>query len=386
MAVAAQVVIVGGGVVGASIAYHLAARGCRNVVVLDRGEPAQGSTGRATGGYRAQFGTEIHVRMSLLSQKKLMRFPDEVGVDSGYRPNGYLFCASSESQVAALKAVRKVQEAGGVTDAVFLSPKEMQERVPELRGDDLLLGSFCPTDGFVQPLAIRGGYQAASERLGATYRWNETVKRVAIENGAVVGVETNREFYATRCLVVAAGAWSASVAALAGVPDLPVVPVRRQVAITDPFPKLSDSLPMVIDCATGFHTRMRNGRALLLWADPNEPPGFTDTFDPAFLDAVLPKAIHRLPCLAEATVRPEEGWAGLYEVTPDHHGILGWASETNGLLLATGFSGHGVMHSPATGQLVAELILDGEARTLDIAALRPQRFAEGILNREAAVI
>lgn len=373
--------------VGASIAYHLAARGCNRVTVLERGvKLGEGSTGRATGGYRAQFGTEVHVRLSLLAREKLLHFRDETGVDPGYRPCGYLFCASSPEQMAALRAANAVQRAAGLTNVEFLSPDEMARLVPTLRTDDLVGGAFGPTDGFTVPLAILYGYESAARRLGVEFRCGEAVDRIEVEKGAVMGVGTARGFYPTRCVVNAAGAWAARVAELAGIPDLPVAPVRRQVAVTMPFEALPDSMPMVIDCATGFHTRMRDRRALLLWADPGEPPGYNASFDPAFLGAVLPKARHRVDCLARAAIDPRACYAGLYEVSPDHHGIVGWAREVNGLFLANGFSGHGVMHAPAIGQLVAEMILDGQARSLDLSALRPERFAEGALNVEAAVI
>ena len=386
MAETAEIVVIGGGVVGASVACHLAMKGCRSVLVLDRGAPGQGSTGRATGGYRAQFGTTIHVRLSLLAREKLLRFPEEIGADPGYRPNGYLFCAAAPEQMAALRAANAIQREAGLTSVTFPPPETMAEMVPGLRCDDLVGGAFCPTDGFIRPMQILEGYRAAAERLGVTFRWGETVTGFTRDaSNAITAVETDRQTVATRQVALAAGAWSAQVAALAGIPDLPVVPVRRQVALTGPVP-LADSLPMVIDCGNGFHTRMRDGRALLLWADPNEPPGFRETFDPAFLDAVRPKVAQRLPVLADAPIAATDCWAGLYEVTPDHHGILGWAPETPGLLLVTGFSGHGVMHSPVTGQLAAEMLLDGATQTLDVSALRPERFAEGALNVEAAVI
>lgn len=382
-----EILIIGGGVVGASIAYHLSARSCSGVTVLERGNrPGEGSTGRATGGFRAQFGTEAHVRLSLLAHEKLLRFRDEIGAESGYRPCGYLFCASSVEQMEALRAAEAVQRVAGLANVEFLTPAEMARLVPTLAIDDLLGGAFCPTDGFINPLGILFGYVEAARRLGSEFRCGEEVTEIEVRRGAVTGVKTDRDRYATRCVVNAAGAWAAPVAEMAGIRNLPVLPVRRQVAVTRPFNALPDTLPMVIDCASGFHLRMRDRRALLLWADPAEPPGYNDRFDPAFLDSVLPLARRRVRCLAWARIDPALCRAGLYEVTPDHHGIVGSAKEVAGFFLANGFSGHGVMHAPAIGQLVAEMILDGRAHSLDISALRPERFEEGALNVEKAVL
>lgn len=382
-----EILIIGGGIIGASIAYHLSARGCSEVTVLERGNrPGEGSTGRATGGFRAQFGTKVHVRLSLLARQKLLRFRDEIGADSGYRPCGYLFCASSVEQMEALRAAEGVQRTAGLTNVEFLTPAEMARLVPTLAIDDLLGGAFCPTDGFIKPLSILLGYVEAAQRLGAEFRWGEEVKEIEVRRGTVVGVKTDRNCYATRCVVNAAGAWAALVAELAGIRQLPVVPVRRQVAVTRPFHALPDALPMVIDCANGFHMRMRDCRALLLWADPAEPLGYNDRFDPAFLHFVRPLAYRRIRCLAEVPIDVDLCWAGLYELTPDHHGIIGPTKEVGGFFLANGFSGHGVMHAPAIGQLVAEMILDGRAHSLDISALRPERFEEGALNVERAVL
>ena len=381
-----EVVIVGGGVVGASIAYHLAYLGGKDITVLDRGSVlGEGSTGKATGGFRAQFGTEVHVRLSVISREKLLRFKDELGVDPGYRAAGYLFCASSEKQLAGLRAANEVQRRAGLHAVEFVQPDRMADMIPTLNTGDLIGGSFCPIDGFTNPLAILYGYNQGARRLGVTFRMGETVIAIDRDGAGVLGVTTDKGLYPTKTVVNAGGPWAAEVARLAEIPDFPVRPIKRQVAVTNPFPRIPEDIPMVIDAASGFHTRMREGRALLLWADPDQAPGFDTSFEPGFLSKVLPMARHRLRSLDEATIDPRACYAGLYEVTPDHHGIVGWSPQVKGLFLANGFSGHGVMHAPAIGQAAAEMILRRSV-SIDLSPLRPERFEEGDLNSETSVI
>jgi sarcosine oxidase subunit beta len=286
----------------------------------------------------------------------------------------------------ALRAAERVQRSAGLDNVEFLTPAEMTRLVPTLNTEDLLGGAFCPTDGFLHPLNILFGYLEAAQRLGVELRCGEEVTEMEVRHGAVRSVKTDRNRYPTRYVVNAAGAWAVPVAEMAGIRHLPVMPVRRQVAVTRPLNTLPDTLPMVIDCASGFHMRMRDHRALLLWANPNELPSYNDRFDPAFLDAISPLACHRIRCLNAVPIDTDICWAGLYEVTPDHHAIVGPTKEVDGFFLANGFSGHGVMHAPAIGQLVAEMLLDGYAHSLDISSLRPERFEEGKGNMEKAVL
>ena len=291
-----EVVIIGGGVVGASIAYHLATLGCKDVTVLERGRVlGEGSTGKATGGFRAQFGTEIHVRLSLMARENLLAFKDELGVDPGYKPVGYLFCAPSETHLSALRAANEVQKCAGLNAVEFLTSSQIAERVPLINTADLVGGCFCPIDGFSTPLAILYGYNQAAIRLGVGFQTGETVTAIDRSGDTVIGVATDKALYPTRHVVNAAGPWSAEIAVLAGITDLPVQPVKRQVAVTNSFPLLPSDMPMVIDAGNGFHTRMKDGRALILWADPKQRAGFDTAFDPAFLGKVLPMDRHRIP-------------------------------------------------------------------------------------------
>lgn len=374
----AAVAVIGGGVMGASVAYHLAARGTRDVVILDRAaRPGAGSTGRATGGYRAQYGTAINVRLSLLTRAKLLRFTDETGVDPGYVPAGYLWLAGSEAEMAALEAGRRVQHAEGLHEAAAVSPEEISRINPALGLDGIVGGAFCPSDGFIRPLGILEGYLAAAGRLGV--RTERDVEVVGLRRSArgITEVETSRGGIAVEAVVNAAGAWAAQVAAMAGV-ALPVTPLRRQIVPTAPTNVLPAGMPMTIWAGDGFHLRVRDGRVLLLWPSPGKPgEPFSTEVEPAWMDAVTAMAHARIPVLRDVPVDRAASWAGLYEMSPDKHAILGPAPGCPNFYLINGSSGHGVMHAPALGQLLAEIICDGQATTLDVRCLAPDRFERG---------
>jgi sarcosine oxidase subunit beta len=378
----AEVVIVGSGVVGASVAYHLAARGCREVLVLERGRrPGEGSTGRATGGFRAQFGTPVNVRLSLLSREKLLRFRDETGVDPGFRQCGYLFIAGNERELDALRATQAVQHECGLSEARRVAAGDIRQLNPHVETGEVSGGVFCPTDGFIRPLEILRGYTEAAARLGARFEYGVAHEGFRLSpSGRIEAVRTSEGEVAAGRVVNAAGAWAAEVARRAGV-EIPVWPLRRQVAVTQPCDLLPEDMPMTIFVGDGFHLRVRDGRVLLLWPDE---PRVADSFDTSVEDAwvceVMRRAHARVPCLERAVIDRASCWAGLYEMSPDKHALLGLAPGAENFYLANGSSGHGVMHSPALGQLLAEIVLDGEAKTLDAHALRPTRFDEGEPN------
>ena len=378
----AEGVIIGGGVVGASVAYHLAARGVRDVLVLERGEaPGVGSTGRATGGFRAQFGTRVNVQLSLLSREKLLRFEKETGVDSGYRQAGYLFVAGCEEELGELVSAQAVQHECGLAEAREVSVEEVARLNPALNLEGVAGGVYCPTDGFIRPLEILRGYTEAAVRLSARFRYGVTVEGVrAFEEGKVGTLLTNDGEVSAGVVVNAAGAWAGELGRVLGM-DVPVTPLRRQVAVTRPFKLLPEEMPMTIFVGDGFHLRVRDGRVLLLW--PDDPVGadpFDTSVDEGWLSTVVSKSRARVPCLRQSEIDRAACWAGLYEMSHDRHALLGRAGVFDNLYLANGSSGHGVMHAPALGQLLSEIILDGAAHTLDVHALRPSRFAEGEPN------
>lgn len=376
-----DVVIVGGGVIGASAAWHLAVRGCTRVLVLDAAPgPGQGSTGRATGGFRCQFGSEPNVRLSLLAREKLLRFADEVGVDPGYRPAGYLFLTEREETLAALLNAQAMQRSLGVAEARPVTVDEALEINPAIAAEGLVGGVYCPTDGFIRPLEMLRGYAEGARRLGARFEYGAAIRGMRVRGGRVAGVRTDAGEVAAGAVVNVAGAWAAKVAAMAGV-DIPVYPLRRQVALTEPFAPLPECMPLTIFVEAEFHLRVRDGRVLMLWSDqPNTADPFDTTFDDAWLPQVAQRAHRWIPSLRQAKVDRAACVAGLYEMSPDRHVLLGPAPGMENLFLANGSSGHGVMHSPALGQLLAEMILDGSASSMDVHPLRPSRFAEGQPN------
>ena len=377
---APDVVVVGGGVVGASVACHQAERGWR-VRVLERAAlPGEGSTGRATGGFRAQFATEVNVRLSLLARDTLRAFRERTGVDPGYEPVGYLWLARSAATLETLRAARRVQQAAGLAEATELDREGIRAVNPGVVTDDVLAAAWCPTDGYIRPLEILRGFTEAARRHGAVFTYGAEVVALERAGDHVTALHTRAgETVACGAVVNAAGAWAAGVGALAGA-RVPVVPLRRQVAMTVLTEALPPDVPMTIFADDGFHLRAREGRALYAWpteGDPADP--WSTAVEPAWVAEAARKAAERVPALAGVPVDPARCWAGLYEVSPDKLAILGRAAGLTNLWLANGSSGHGVMHSPALGRLLAEMMTDGRAASVDPAllrALRPERFDE----------
>ena len=382
----ADVVIIGSGIVGSSVAYHLAQQGCTNVLVLEReAHQGKGSTGKSMGGVRAQFTTPVNIQMSKYSIDFFAKFDEVVGHPADYRAHGYLFCATNEKHVAYLKANMERQQAFGVTNVEWIGPEDILKFVPQLRVDDILGGTFCPTDGFVDPHSVMMGFMLNAREKGVRLGLDTDVTGIATDREAISGVQTSRGFISTPVVVNAAGAWAAQIAEMANA-DLPVEPLRRQLVPTEPFDQLPQRFPMVIDMSTGFHFRREGKGILLAWNDPNETPGFKTEFDETFVEKILTHAASRVPVLAEAGVNPRRAWAGLYEMTPDHHAIIGPAPNVKGLFFVNGFSGHGVMHSPASGSIAADLVLHGKSTFMDAKPLGVDRFRTGELLEETAVL
>jgi sarcosine oxidase, subunit beta len=381
----ADVVMIGGGIVGSSIAYHLVAAGCKNVLVIER-ETAQGkgSTGKSMGGVRAQFSTPVNIQMSLYSIPFYASFEERLGYPCDYRPQGYLFCATSDKHMAYLLANYEKQVAMGLKYVRLVAGDEIRALFPLLRGDDIVGGSFCSTDGFVDPYSAMIGFMTWAADHGATLWKNATVTAIA-RRGQTFEVATTREEVATPAVVNCAGPWAAEVAAMAGI-ELPVEPLRRMLVPTETFDQFPHTAPMIIDMSNGFHFRPESRGFLLAWNDPKETPGYKTDFDPAFVEKILTRAADRVPVFESAAVNPKRAWAGLYEMTPDHHPILGGSPDVPGFYFANGFSGHGVMHAPATGKILSDLILTGKTDLIDATLLNFARFAEGRMIHETAVL
>ncbi len=379
----ADVVIIGGGVMGVSTAYHLASRGCENVVLLER-HPFFGieATGKCAGGIRYQFSTGINIRLSLLSLPMLDRFEEEIGQPIDLRRCGYLFLLTGTKDVEAFRRSVEIQHRLGV-ETEWLEPEEIARRVPLLDLDGVLAGTFHPRDGLADPSGVVQGYVSAARRSGARLMNGVTVTGITMDNHRISGVTTDRGDVSTPVVVNAAGPWAAGIGEMAGI-DLPVVPVRRQIAVTTPIPQIPSDFPFIIDFAQSLYFHREGPGILTGMSNTDEPAGFDQSVDETWESIHLESAMRRLPVLAEAGVTSR--WAGLYEVTPDAHPILGRVPEVEGFLVICGFSGHGFQHGPACGLLMAEEILDGRAHTLDISSLDLARFDEGRSINEFHVV
>jgi sarcosine oxidase, subunit beta len=364
-------VIVGGGVMGASVAYHLAQRGQRNVLLLERGDLfGQGATGKCAGGIRFQFGSEINVRLSLHSIPMLERFELEHGQPIGLQQCGYLFVVTRESDRDVFHGNVALQRRLGVSTE-WLEPDEVRSRLPLLQLDDVIGATFNARDGLCDPSSVVNGYLGAARRLGVKTMTSVEVTALHVREDRVTSVATSMGQVATEAVVNAAGPFAADIGRMLGL-DLPIVPLRRQMLVTTPLPPVPADFPFVIDFATGLYFH-REGRGILTgMANPDEVVGTDERVDLGWEQVHLEAAVKRFPLLAQAGLAHH--WAGLYEMSPDAHPLIGRLEPIQNAFIVAGFSGHGFMHGPIAGKLLAEVMLDGRASTLDISALDPNRF------------
>jgi len=378
----AEVVIIGGGVMGVSTAYHLARRGVRDIVLLEKDTfLGHGATGRCAGGVRYQFATEVNIRLSLASLPMIERFEEETGVSPQYRPIGYLFVLTRPEDVATFRRNVALQHRLGVATE-WLDGDEVRRRLPFMRFPDALAGTFHAKDGLADPHSIVQGYAQRARDLGARLITDAPVTGVRVERGRVRAVVTPQGEIQTATVVNAAGPWAGVVARLAGV-DLPITPLRRQWLTTTPLPDLPADFPFVIDFAKALYFHPEGRGVLTGMSNPHEKPGFDQSVDPEWELVHMEAAMARLPMLERAGVMSRV--AGLYENTPDAHPVFG-PTEVEGFHVVAGFSGHGFMHGPVAGLLMAEILLDGRAHTVDVSMLDAARFREGRLIREYNVV
>lgn len=378
----ADIVVIGGGVMGASTAYHLARRGARNIVLLEREELfGMGATGRCAGGVRYQFSTEVNIRLSLESLPMLERFKEEIGQDVDYYQCGYLLVATREKDAATFRRNVELQNSLGV-QTQLLSGDEVCARLPLMKFDDALVGTFHQKDGLVDPNSVVAGYVGAAQKMGVQAITNAEVTGIRLRADEVEAVETTQGTISTRMIVNTAGPWSGLIGQMAGM-EIPIVPIRRQMFTTNALPEIPRDFPFVIDFGQALYFH-RSGDGLLVgMSNPNQEPGFDQSVDEDFEYVNLEAAIQRMPLLERASRASH--WAGLYEVTPDAHPILG-GCEIKGFTICTGFSGHGFMHGPVAGKLMSEYILDGMFSTVDVSMLDLARFEEGRLIQEYNVV
>ncbi|MFM7718657.1 MAG: NAD(P)/FAD-dependent oxidoreductase [Actinomycetota bacterium] len=381
---AADVVVVGGGIVGASAAYHLAAAGAGRIVLLERADRlATGSTGACAGGFRLQFSSEVNVRLSLASVPMIVGFAEEHGIPIDVARDGYLFLLRREDDLRAFTAAVAMQRGLGAP-AEVLTADEALAIVPGLSPEGLLAATFCPDDGIADPAGLTEGYAAAARRAGAEIRTGVEVTAVRAAGGRVRGVDTAAGPIDAPVVVDAAGPWAAALARTAGV-EIPVEPVPRNVVVTSAFPGVPARRTLVIDAATSFYFHREGPGVLMGMGDPDERTSFDVAPDRAFIEGpLLETALRVFPPIERAGIA--RTWAGLYEMTPDRHPIIGEVPGVAGFLLANGFSGHGFQHAPVVGKLLAEIVTFGRATTVDVSGLGPERFAAGATVVEGHVV
>jgi sarcosine oxidase, subunit beta len=375
-----DVLVIGAGAIGCSVAYYLAERGAGKVLVVDRGRAGDGSSSRAAGGLRAQFSTEINIRFSLLSQPFFKHASEVLGAPISYEEAGYIFLARSDVQAQAFQRNVELQRSLGV-DAHWLSPDDLERHWPYLQLDGVIAASWCPTDALIDQVEFMQALVERVRRSSVEIREGVTVESLLADGDRVIGAATSDGVIHAGVTVLAAGVWSPTLSASIGL-DLPIAANRREIFTTTPVASLPDEMPFIADFDVGSYVRRdRNGFRISgrLEQDSTSEADVDMSGGPR----TLAWAASLLPELASARVTG--GWSGLTEVTPDHHALLGFVDGRPGLIVATGFSGHGLMHAPATGLLVSEMILDGAARTLDIDALSPLRFERGEALAETMV-
>lgn len=378
----ADIVIIGGGVMGASTAYHLAQRGLKNILLLEKENFfGQGATGRCAGGVRYQFSTEINVRLSLESLPMIERFKDEIEQEVSYKQCGYMLVATNEKDASIFKHNVEMQNKLGVPTQL-LSGDEVRARVPLMKFDDALAGTFNQKDGTVDPNSVVMGYINAAQKMGVKAVSGAEVIGITVSGGEVEEVRTSLGAVKTRMILNAAGPWAGQIGQMAGV-QIPIVPLRRQMFTTNPLKEIPEDFPFVIDFAKSLYFH-REGEGLLIgMSNQNEKPGFDQNVDEDFELVNLEAALERMPLVEKASRASH--WAGLYEVTPDAHPIYG-NTDVKGFTLCAGFSGHGFMHGPISGKLMSEFILDGKFSSMDISMLDLKRFEEGRLIQEYNVV
>jgi sarcosine oxidase, subunit beta len=382
----ASVVIVGGGVMGTSIAFHLAEAGVTDVLLLEQAQLGSGSTCKAAGGVRAQFSDPVNIALGLRGLDAFERFPERPGQEIDLRQPGYLFLLTTPEQVAVYEESVALQNRMGVPSRM-LTPQEAVALSPAVDPDGLLGAAFHQRDGYCSPESVVLGYATGARRHGATIRTGVTVTGISTDGGEITGVETDQGTVRTGVVVCAAGAWSREVGAMAGV-DLPVEPLRRQILISEPLPPslldvLPDTVPMTIDAGTTFYFHREGPGLLLGMSYQEEQPGFRNDYSEEWLPTLMEAMAQRAPALLDVGIAHR--WVGMYEVTPDHNALLGESGGISRFLYATGFSGHGFLQGPAVGEVIRDLYL-GTDTIIDVAPFAADRFASGLRRGEVNIV
>ena len=377
----ASVVVIGGGVIGLSAAYHLVSAGVPDVVLLEKDEYGAGSTCKAAGGVRAQFSDAVNIELGHRSLKAFETFRETFGQEIDLHQVGYLFLLDDPAHVAAFETNVALQNDLGVPSRM-IDVAEAKRLSPLIETDGLLAAAYSPTDGHCTPESVVLGYAGAARRAGARLFRGVEVTGIERDGEEIRAVHTGGGVIRTDTVVCAAGAYSAQVGAMVGL-GLPVVPLRRQIVTTEPVAGLADDPPFTIDFATSLYFH-REGRGLLIgMSDPDETPGFKLDRGEEWLPRLSEAIERRAPAIGEFGIA--SGWAGLYEMTPDHNALVGEATDVSRFLYATGFSGHGFLMGPAIGEVMRDLYL-GQPPVVDVSALSLERFATDGLRRELNIV
>jgi sarcosine oxidase subunit beta len=375
-----SVVIIGGGVIGLSIAYHLAKSGIKGVTLLEKDFIGEGSTGRCAGGIRLQFSTPINIQFSLDSIETFLHFEEEFGVSAEFKQTGYLFLSSTQEEFKLFQENVTIQKKWGI-EVELLTTETVEERWPHLYTDDLTGGTFCAQDGYAGPYEVVQGFARRARDLGVEIIQKTEAQGIAVRKGRVESVITNKGTIGTETVVNAAGPYASQIGKMVGI-NIPVKPVRRQIFVTGPCDGIRNPLPVTIDFHNCWYFRQEHP-GYLLAGPQDEESSFNIQVDFESMVMSAQRALYRVPVFKDTGII--RGWGGLYELSPDNHAILGKVPEVAGFICANGFSGHGFMHSPIVGELVAQLIIDGRTKVLDINPLSIERFEKGELIKEPMV-
>jgi sarcosine oxidase subunit beta len=382
MRTTAEAVIIGGGIVGVAVAFNLAREKYGQIVLVEK-EPllGAGATSKAAGGIRAQFSTRVNIEMSILAEKILCNFEEETGSEALFDQVGYMFLLQDESDIEQFKTTHELQKSLGLK-VELLKPQEIGQYAPHVRTDDVKLATFCRDDGLGDPHEFLTGYERAARRIGVDFEFDAEVTKIDVSHGKITGLKTTTGSISCPLVINCAGPHAKLIGQMVGA-KVPVEPIRRQIVTTGELDWVKPFFPMVVDVKSGLYFHKESRGMLLGWADGSVKPSFDISIDPDYTDAILEKALYRIPQLEEAEIANQ--WAGLYETTPDHHAIIGWEPSLSGMFHVTGFSGHGFMQAPAAGLVAAE-ILTGKKPSVDISSLSPERFAAGVIVNETNVI
>lgn len=378
----ADAVVIGGGILGASAAFYLAREKVGQVVLLEREEILGAhATSKAAGGIRAQFTTRVNIEMSMLAESIFERFEEETGHPALFDQVGYMFLLYDDPSVESFTKACALQRSLGL-DVQLLQPDEIKESAPHVSLDGVRMATFCKRDGLGDPHEFLSGYEKGARNLGVEINSATEVTGINVDSGRIAGVKTNKGDISTPLVVNCAGPFAKLIGQMVGA-DVRIEPIRRQIVTTGPLDFVKPYFPMVVSNKTGLYTHKESGGMLLGWANREVQPSFDISIDPDYSDGILERALELIPQLEEAEVANQ--WAGLYEVTPDHHGIIGWELSVEGMFHCAGFSGHGFMHAPSAGLVTAQAIT-GQKTSVDIEPLSPERFGGGDTVEETNVI